>query len=40
MTRLYPETVACEDSASIGWARVIRGIDPSAKPITPRRARR
>ena len=39
-TALYPETVACEDSASIGCARVIRGIDSSANPVTPRRVRR
>src|SRR5215831_10442812 len=34
-TALYPETVACEESASIGCARVVRGIDSIAKPYTP-----
>ena len=24
-TALYPATVACDESASIGWARVMRG---------------
>ena len=37
---MYPETVLCEESASIGWARVIRGIDSIAKATTPREARR
>src|SRR2546427_6825364 len=40
MTALYPATVACEDRASIGCARVIRGIDSIANAITPRAASR
>src|SRR5881409_3613952 len=35
---LYPETVAWEESASIDWARVMRGIDSMAKAVTPREA--
>jgi hypothetical protein len=33
---LYPATVLCEDRASIGWARVMRGIDSIANATTPR----
>ena len=39
-TALYPATVACEESASIDCARVIRGIDSIAKPMTPARRSR
>ncbi len=35
-TALYPATLACEDSASITWAREIRGIASTAKACTPR----
>ena len=35
-TALYPETVACDESASIDCARVVRGIDSIANPSTPR----
>ena len=31
----YPATLACEESASIAWARVIRGIASIAKLVTP-----
>src|SRR5438093_922620 len=34
----YPATVACDESASIGCARVIRGTDSSANAVTPRAA--
>ena len=34
-TALYPATVACDESASIDWARVVRGIDSIANPSTP-----
>jgi hypothetical protein len=37
---LYPDTVACDDSASIDCARVIRGIDSIANATTPRPASR
>ena len=39
-TALYPDTVACDESASIGCARVMRGIDSIAKAFTPRAASR
>ena len=32
---LYPPTVACDDSASIDCARVIRGMDSIANATTP-----
>ena len=32
---MYPPTVACDESASIAWARVIRGTDSSANAVTP-----
>ena len=35
---LYPPTVAWDESASIGCARVIRGTDSSANAVTPRAA--
>ena len=31
----YPATLACDESASIAWARVIRGIASIAKLVTP-----
>ncbi len=31
----YPATLACEESASIAWARVILGIASIAKLVTP-----
>ena len=37
-TALYPATVACEESASIGCARVMRGIASIESAVTRRRA--
>src|SRR5215208_7136195 len=37
---LYPATVACDESASIDCARLMRGIDSIAKPRTPAAVRR
>ncbi len=37
---MYPETVACEESASIDCARVVRGIDSIANATTPCSRRR
>ncbi len=34
-TALYPATLACDDSASIDWAREIRGMDSMANAVTP-----
>ena len=34
-TAMYPPRFAWEDSASIDWARVIRGIASTAKLVTP-----
>ncbi len=35
----YPETRACEESASIDWAREMRGTSSIAKEVTPRSRR-
>src|SRR5271169_350114 len=37
-TALYPATFACEERASIGWARLIRGISSMAKTVALRDA--
>ena len=36
MTALYPATVAIDESASIDWARVMRGTSSMENSVTPR----